>query len=106
MLKLKERNGKKHIVSDEEEKAFAWAGYYANHSNILINGIEYNVVYKRNCSIVFDNGTFLPFGSYVVFKSDNENRFYDEHKLQEVRNNNPLKEHFICFNDEIFLNKV
>ena len=44
MLEYRERNGNKHIVSDNELNAFAWAGYYANYSTILINGKNYEVV--------------------------------------------------------------
>ena len=45
MLEYRERNGNKHIVSDNELNAFAWAGYYANCSTILINGKSYEVVH-------------------------------------------------------------
>lgn len=37
MLEYRERNRNKHIISDNEVNAFAWAGYYANYSTILVN---------------------------------------------------------------------
>ena len=34
-------NDSVHILSDRPELAFAWAAYFAEHSNIYVNGIEY-----------------------------------------------------------------
>jgi hypothetical protein len=53
MLEYRERNGNKHIVSDNELNAFAWAGYYANYSTILINGKSYEVVHVIDSEIEF-----------------------------------------------------
>lgn len=103
MLELRERNGQKHIVSDEEMKAFAWAGYHAQYSDILINGKEYNVVHVTNSSITMSNGAYLPVGCYAIFKSDDGTKIYDDRQLRNIRNNNPLESHIFCFNDDTFL---
>lgn len=103
MLELRERNGKKHIVAEEEKMAFAWAGYYANCSNILINGTEYTVVHVTDAAIDFNDGTSLPVGCYAIFKSDNKTIIYDDHELRELRKNNPLDNHIYCFDDVAFL---
>lgn len=103
MLELRERGRKKHIVSDDKAKAFAWAGYYANHSYILINGKEYWVVYEYEVYIEFSDGTYLPCGNYVIFKSADETIICNNDKLEDIRNENPLEHHYICFNDETFL---
>ena len=70
MLEYRERNGNKHIVSDNKLNAFAWAGYYANYSSILINGKSYEVVHVTDSEIEFADGTYLPFVCYSIFKSD------------------------------------
>lgn len=103
MLEYREKNGNKHIVSDDELNAFAWAGYYANCSTILINGKSYEVVHVADSEIEFANGTYLPFGCYAIFKSDNEVKFFDDYKLREIRKENPLEREYYCFNDEQFL---
>ena len=103
MLEYRERNGNKHIVSDNELNAFAWAGYYANYSTILINGKNYEVVHVTDSEIEFADGTYLPFGCYAIFKSDDEVKFFDDYKLREVRKGNPLEHEYYCFNDDQFL---
>ena len=60
MLECRERNGNKHIVSDNELNAFAWAGYYTNCSTILINGKSYEVVHVTDSEIEFKDGTRIP----------------------------------------------
>ena len=102
MLELRERNGKKHIVSEDEAKAFAWAGYYAQCSNILLNGKEYRVVHVTDSSIDFNDGTSLPVGCYAIFEGEDGMRIYDNYKLREIRNNNPLERNAYCFDDETF----
>ena len=103
MLELRERNGKKHIVSEDETKAFAWAGYYTQCSNILINGREYRVVHVTDSAIDFNDGTSLPVGCYAIFEGEDGMRIYDDYKLREVRNNSPLSNHFYCLTDEEFM---
>lgn len=103
MLEYRERNGNKHIVSDNELNAFAWAGYYANYSTILINGKSYEVVHVTDSEIEFADGTHLPFGCYAIFKSDDEVKFFDDYKLRKVRKENPLEHEYYCFNDDQFL---
>lgn len=102
MLEYRERNGNKHIVSDNELNAFAWAGYYANCSTILINGKSYEVVHVTDSEIEFADGIYLPFGCYAIFKSDNEVKFFDDYKLREVRKENPLEHEYYCFNEDQF----
>ena len=98
MLELRERNGKKHIVSDDELKAFAWAGYYTNYSDIFINGKEYHDVHVTDSTIEFPDGTSLPVGCYAIFKCDDETRFCNDYELRNIRNNSPLSNHFyFCF---------
>lgn len=106
MLELRERNGQKHIVSDDEMKAFAWAGYYTQRSDILINGKEYKVVHVTDSAIDFNDGTSLTVGCYAIFKGENGIKIYDDYKLREIRNNNPLENNIYCFNDETFLKVV
>ena len=103
MLELRERNGKKHIVSDNELNAFAWAGYYTNYSDIFINGKEYHVIHVTDSAIEFPDGASLPVGCYAIFKCDDETRFCDDYELRNIRNNNPLSNHFYCFTDEEFM---
>ena len=103
MLELRERNEQKHIVSDDEVKAFAWAGYYTQCSNIFVNGKEYRVVHVTDSAIDFNDGTSLPVGCYAIFESEDGTRICDDYKLREVRNNNPLENSIYCFTDEAFL---
>lgn len=103
MLELRERNGQKHIVSDDEMKAFAWAGYYTQCSNILINGKEYRIVHVTDSTIDFNDEISLPVGCYAIFECKDGIQIYDDYKLREVRNNNPLENNIYCFNDETFL---
>jgi len=103
MLELRERNEQKHIVSDEELKAFAWAGYYTQCSDILINGKEYKVIHITDSSIDFNDGTSLLVGCYAIFENDDGMKIYDDYKLRDIRNNNPLESHIFCFNDDTFL---
>lgn len=103
MLELRERNGKKHIVSDNELNAFAWAGYYANYSDIFINGKEYYIIHIADSSVEFSDGTSLPVGCYAIFKCDDETKFYDEYELRNIRKNNPLSDHLYCLDDDTFL---
>lgn len=103
MLELRERNGQKHIVSNDEMNAFAWAGYYTQYTNILVNGKEYRVVHVTDSSIDFNDGTSLPVGCYAIFESEDGIRIYDDYELREVRNNNPLENNIYCFTDETFL---
>ena len=102
MLEYRERNENRHIVSDDELVAFAWAGYYANCSSIFINGINYEVVHTHDSVIELSNGKYLPLGCYAIFKSDKESIICDEHKLKEIRKENPLKHRYYCFTDEQF----
>lgn len=104
MVELRERNNVKHIVADNELIAFAWAGYYANCSDILINGKIYNVIHVTDVSIELNDGTCLPFGCYAIFKNDTEVRFFNDYELRKVRRYNPLENHCYCFNDKTFLN--
>lgn len=103
MLEYREIRGNKHIVSDNELNAFAWAAYYANYSSILVSGKSYEVVHVTDSEIAFKDGTYLPFGCYAIFKSEDEVRFFDNYKLKEVRKENPLEHEYYCFNDEQFL---
>lgn len=103
MLELRERNGEKHVVSDNILKAFAWGAYYANYSNVIINGEKYKVIHVQDCYITFNDGTFLPFGSYVIFEKEGKRIFYNYYKLRNIRNDNPLESHIYCFNDDTFL---
>ena len=103
MLEYRERNGNKHIVSDNELNAFAWAGYYANYSTVLINGKKYEVIHVTDSEIEFADGACLPFGCYAIFKNDSEVRFFDDYKLREIRKENPLEHEYYCFTDEQFL---
>ena len=103
MLELRERNGKKHIVSDDELKAFAWAGYYTDYSDIFINGKDYHVVHVTDSAIEFSDRTSLPVGCYAIFKCDDETRFCNDYELRNIRNNNQLSNHFYCLTDEEFM---
>lgn len=103
MLELREKNGKKHIVSEDELKAFAWVGYYTQCSDILINGKEYKVVHVTDSAIDMNDGTFLPFGCYAIFKGEDGIRIFDDYELKDIRKNNPLESNFYCFDDETFL---
>lgn len=103
MLEYRERNRNKHIISDNEVNAFAWAGYYANCSTILVNGKSYEVFHVTDTEIEFKDGTYLPFGCYAIFKNDDEIRFFDDYKLREVRKENLLEHKYYCFTDEQFL---
>ena len=53
MLEYRERNRNKHIISDNEVNAFAWAGYYAICSTILVNGKSYEVFHVTDTEIEF-----------------------------------------------------
>ena len=103
MLELRERNGKKHIVSNDELKAFAWAGYYTQCSDILINGKEYKVVHVTDSAIDFNDGTSFPVGCYAIFEGEDGVRICDDYNLREIRNSNPLESNIYCFDDETFL---
>ncbi len=103
MLELRERNGKKHIVAKDELKSFAWAAYYAQCSNIIINGKEYRVVHIMDSAIDLNNGISLPVGCYAIFKGEDGTKIYDDYKLKDIRKNNPLKNIIYCFDDETFL---
>lgn len=106
MLEYRERNENRHIVSEDELVAFAWAGYYANCSSIFINGTNYEVVHTHDSVIELSNGKYLPVGCYAIFKSDKELIICDDHKLKAIRKENPLKQEYYCFNDEQFLKVV
>ncbi|MBU5332068.1 hypothetical protein KQI61_07640 [Anaerocolumna aminovalerica] len=101
---LNERNGQKNIISDIENFAFAWAGYYANKSNIFVNGVKYfvDIVFEGN--IHFSDNTETGFGNWVIFKNcDNDTSIiFQKEKLSQLRNDNPLTEHLYCFSDETF----
>ena len=103
MLELRERNGKKHIVSDDELKAFAWAGYYTQCSDILINGKEYKVVHVTDSAIDFNDGTSFSVGCYAIFECGDDIRLYNDYELRDIRNNHPLSNHFHCWTDEEFM---
>ena len=103
MLELREKNGKKHIVSEDELKAFAWAGYYTQYSDILINGKEYKVVHVTDSAIDFNDGTSFPVGCYAIFEREDGVIICDDYKLREIRNSNPLESNIYCFDDETFL---
>ena len=87
----------------DELKAFAWAGYYTNYSDIFINGKEYHVVHVTDSAIEFPDGTLLPVGCYAIFKCDDETRFCNDYELRNIRNNSPLSNHFYCLTDEEFM---
>lgn len=106
MLELRESNGKKHIVSDDELKAFAWAGYYMQCSDIFINGKEYRCIHIIDSSIDLSDGTSLPVGCYAIFKGEDGIQIYNDYKLKEIRNKNPLENNIYCFDDETFLKVV
>lgn len=106
MLELRERNEKKHVISDDETHAFAWAGYYSQHSNIFINGYEYTVIHVTDSAIEFNDGTILSPGCYAIFEREGEIRVYDDYKLRDIRKENPLKNQVYCFSDENFLKVV
>lgn len=103
MLELREYNEKKHIVSEDEMKAFAWAGYYTQCSDIFVNGNKYRVIHVTDSSIDFNDGTSLDVGCYAIFDGEDGMRIFDDYKLREVRNKNPLESNVCCFDDEIFL---
>lgn len=103
MLELRERNGKKHIISDFELAAFAWAAYYAQCSDIIINGKEYRTVHVTDSAIDMSDGTSLPYGCYAIFKGEDGIRIFDDYELKDIRKNNPLESNFYCFDDETFL---
>ena len=103
MLELRERNGKKHIISDFELATFAWAAYYAQCSDIIINGKEYRTVHVTDSAIDMSDGTSLPFGCYAIFKGEDGIRIYNDYELKDIRKNNPLERNFYCFDDETFL---
>lgn len=103
MLEYRERCGEKHIVSDNELSAFAWAGYYSNYTAIWINGKRYEVVHETDCEIELKDGTHFPFGCYAIFRSDDELIIFDDYKLREIRKENPLEHKSYCLSDEQFL---
>lgn len=106
VLEYRERNENKHLVSDNELNAFAWAGYYANCSSILVNGKNYEVVHVTDSEIEFKDGTHLPFGCYAIFKNSDEMRVFNDYTLREIRKENPLEHEYYCFSDEQFLKVV
>ena len=73
MLEYRERNRNKHIISDNEVNAFAWAGYYAKCSTILVNGKSYEVFHVTDTEIEFKDGTYLPVLDHGRIV---ENRYY------------------------------
>lgn len=102
MLELRERNGKKNFLSEDELTAFAWAGYYTNCSTVFVNGEEYEVVHVTDSAIEFSDGTSLPVSCYSIFKNDKGTRFFDDYWMREIRKENPLEHHNLCFTDEQF----
>ena len=102
MLEYRERNRNKHIISDNEVNAFAWAGYYANCSTILVNGKSYEVFHVTDTEIEFKGGTYLPFGCYAIFKNKKEIRFFDDYNLRRIRKESPLEREVYCLSDEQF----
>lgn len=105
MLELRERNGQKHIVSEDEMKAFAWAGYYTQNSDIFINGKKYRVIHVTDSGIDFNDGTSLPVGCYAIFKNEDGVTIYNDRKLKDIRKSNPLERNVYCFNDKTFFEK-
>ena len=97
MLELRERNGKKHIISDFELAAFAWAGYYTQCSDILINGKEYKVVHVTDSAIDFNDGTSFPVGCYAIFEGEDGVRICDDYKLREIRKQQSVGKQYLLF---------
>lgn len=102
MLECRHRNENKHIVSDNELCTFAWAGYYANYTNIFVNGENYRVIHIADSSIEFKDGKCLPFGCYAIFKNKKEIRFFDDYNLRRIRKESPLEREVYCLSDEQF----
>jgi|GEM_PF-2830403 len=104
VIELRERNSSKNVVSNMKDYAFAWAGAYANYSKIFINGIEYFVRIEFNSNLVFTNNKQTGLGDWVIFENI-ENKsltIYGHKKLKDIRENEKLTSHIICFNDESF----
>ena len=99
-------NGSIHILSNRPEIAFAWAAYFAERSNIYVNGKEYRVEHIFNAGLEFANGTYLPFGNYVIFKSELGLTVYTYEYLEGLRRTSSISE-TICFTEEqFFLNII
>lgn len=94
-------NGKIHILSDQPELAFAWAAYFANHSDIYVNGRKYRVECIFNAGLEFANGTYLSYGNYVIFKSELGLTVYTYEYLKELRKTSSISV-MICFTEEQF----
>ena len=97
-------NDKIHILSDQPELAFAWAAYFANHSDIYVNGRKYRVEYIFNAGLEFANGTYLPYGNYVIFKSELGLMVYTYEYLKKLRKTSSISV-MICFTEEQFFSK-
>lgn len=95
-------NDSVHILSDRPELAFAWAAYFAEHSNIYVNGKEYRVEHIFNAGLEFANGTYLPFGNYVMFKSKLGLTVYTYEYLQGLRKISSIAEMFTFTEDQFF----
>ena len=102
MLELRERNGKKNFLSNDELAAFAWAGYYTNSSSVFVNNRKYEVAHVTDSTIVLSNGTNLAIGCYVIFRNNEELVILDDYKLRNIRKDNHLYHKFVCFTDEQF----
>jgi hypothetical protein len=104
MLEMRQRQEKKHFVSDNELAAFAWAGYYTNNADVFVNGKEYYVAHVVDVQITFEDDSFLPYGCYAIFKEKSGHTFfYNETTLEETRKAYPLEGYIFCLNDKSFM---
>ena len=99
-------NDSVHILSDRPELAFAWAAYFAERSNIYANGKEYRVEHIFNAGLEFANGTYLPFGNYVMFKSKVGLTVYTYEYLQGLRKHHQLPKCSPLLKSNFFLNII
>ena len=103
MVKFRERNGLKHIVSDNELASFAWGAYFANRSSIFINRVEYLVNIERRANLVFSDNRQSGYGNWVIFESANKIYVFSEERLKVARKEYALTEQCYCFTDEAFM---
>lgn len=102
MVALKRRNNQKHVVADKLETAFAWGAYYANHSDILLNGEKWTVRVVMGASIFIDGKGSTGHGDWVIFENDSAMYVWRKERLNLVRMQNPLDGEHVCMSDETF----
>lgn len=107
MVVLKRRNAQKHVVADKLETAFAWGAYYANHSDILLNGEKWTVRVVMGASIFIDGKCSAKYGStghgnWVIYENDAAIYVWQKEKLKLVRMHNSLDDEYVCMSDETF----